>query len=91
MEQHAAQIAASLRGGFDVDAPPELTAAACPVLATYVTHVAHEAHTVKSRLAPLLLDRIPSLRALRYAQYGELAATLVQVRFATTLLCSTSR
>jgi hypothetical protein len=34
LEQHAAQIAASLRAAFEADAAPELTAAACSVLAT---------------------------------------------------------
>jgi hypothetical protein len=41
--------------------------------------VLHEPNTIKSRLAPLLLDRVVALRSIKYTQYGEQAATLVQL------------
>jgi hypothetical protein len=79
LEQYAAQIGSSLRAAFDADAAPELTAAACPVLAAYAGAVLHDEATLEGRLLPLLLGRIDKLRALKYAQYGDHATTMVQL------------
>jgi hypothetical protein len=79
LEQYAAQIGSSLRAAFEADAAPELTAAACPVVATYAGAVLQDETTLEARMLPLLLGRIEKLRSLKYAQFGDHATTMVQL------------
>ena len=85
LEQCSAQVAAALRPAFATDSPPNLTAAACEVVVSFICKTITGEISALRKVMTLLTNSISQIRDLHYPSYSEKASTMVQLSILSAL------
>eukprot|EP00039_Didymoeca_costata_P007296 m.98322 g.98322 ORF g.98322 m.98322 type:complete len:1851 (+) comp13631_c1_seq1:176-5728(+) len=84
LEQYQAQVTSAMRPAFDATTPPDVTAIACKVIASWVCSGVNRNTGDLKRVLNLLVDRLEAVKSAPDPAYNERATTMLRIALLTS-------